>query len=149
MLTLVACDLEAPPQDAFTTIDPADLAPADAATLAGRLPIVAPQAPADGDAAPADGDAGSLPALLRDSDGHDDPELLAFMDGVPGMVRWQPVRAGEAVDAALRRFADERPDPEEGFSYVGMVTPRGHYLIEVEDDAMMLVRDRAEMIAEG
>jgi hypothetical protein len=138
-LAVTACDVETDPTPA-EAVDPADLAPADEATLAGNFPMVMPESDPVRDAAP---------TRVRDSDGSDDPELATFVDTMPGVVRWQAVRAGEPVEEALDRFATERPEPEEGFSYLGMVTERGHYLVEIEDEAMMLVKDRLEMVAEG
>lgn len=138
-LAMSACDVdsESSPDTAIDP-DPADLVPADAATLAGHFPMVMP--PDETLARDAE--------LVRDSDGSDDPELADFVDTMPGVVDWQAVRADESLDAALERFADARAD-QDGFSYVGMVTARGHYLVEVEDEAMMLIKDRLEMVAEG
>ncbi len=138
MLTAsMACDVEAEP-DVDREIDAADIVPADELTLAGHSLVDVTEridTPA--------------PSWSTDFDGSDDPELRAFMDGAPGMVRWQPVRQDESIEDALHRFATERPEPDEGFSYVGMVSERGHYLIEVEDEALMVIRDQIEMVAEG
>lgn len=138
-LATAACDV-APPPSAAEPVDAADIVPPDAATIAGRFPMVMPASDPEREAAP---------ARVRDSDGTDDPELAAFVDTMPGVVDWQPVREGEAIEHALERLAARRAAPAEGFSYVGMVTERGHYLVEIEDEAMMLVKDRLEMVAEG
>lgn len=138
-LAVAACDVTpAPGPD--VTVDPEDLTPPDAATLAGHFPMVMPIE---------DPTRNQAPTRLRDSDGSDDPELAAFLDAMPGASDFQPVRADETIEHALDRFAAARPEREAGFSYVGMVTERGHYLVEIDDDAMMLVKDRLEMIAEG
>ncbi len=138
-LAVAACDVVPEPTPDVSD-DPEELAPPDAATMAGHFPMVMPEGDPTRDAAP---------TRVRDSDGSDDPELADFVDTMPGVVDWQPVREDEAIGAALDRFAAARPEREDGFSYVGVVTERGHYLVEIEDDAMMLVKDRLEMVAEG
>ncbi|EDM80070.1 putative lipoprotein [Plesiocystis pacifica SIR-1] len=130
---LTACGGEV---DSSIEIDPADLAPPDEATFAG-------QHPAARDAMP------EPLARSRDSDGSDDPELQAFLAAAPGVLAWEPVRGDEAPDAALSRIAASHDDAEAEFRYVGMVTARGHYLVEIEGAAMDDVLAHVEMIAEA
>ncbi len=137
---LFACDAE-PEPDAELAVDPDDAIPADELTFAGAPPIVQAEHVNELDIA--------APTRAPDFDGNEDPELQAFLQFAHGAKGWQPVRDGESPQAALQRFAAARENPEERFSYVGMVTEKGHYLIEVEDEALMVIRDQLEMVAEG
>lgn len=134
---LAACAVESEVDPALA-IDVEDLAPADEATFDGRMPIVLADEPVT-----------EAPVRARDFDGNDDAELLSFVAGLPGTVRWQEVRDSESRQEALQRLALDRGDPEEDFSYVGMVTPQGHYLVEVEREAVTVVREQLEMVADG
>lgn len=137
LMSVAACDVEELDEPDIE-IDPSDLAPADEATLAGHLPL-----------APLDAEDRAPRAAPTAVVGDDDPQLQQFVDLAPGVVTWQAVQEGETIADALERLAARRAEPDRGFSYVGVVTPRGHYLVEVEDEAMMLVREHVEMVAEG
>ncbi len=133
-LTLPSCDADEA-TEAAANPSAADYQPVDPASF-GALPI-APLAPGDRPA-PVD----------RTGDADNDPELQSFVRTAPGILRWETVRPGEPTGAAARRLAAARPDGEQGFSYLGMVTARGHYLLDVEDETMIQIRDRGAMIAE-
>ena len=115
------------------------LASTDKASLLGVPPI-----------APANRGDPKIPNLDQTLvfDGNEDWELQDLIRSFPGVEQWEPVIGENGFQRAVTQLArfSENPD-DDGFSYVGMVSPSGHYLLRINDDAMMLIRDRDQMVA--
>ncbi len=79
-----------------------------------------------------------------DFDGVDDPELLALLEA-PGVIQWAPVHDGVVPEDVLFRMSGGTRTSE--MSHVGLVTPRGHYLLEVQDHEL-IARFAGQTVAE-
>jgi len=109
-------------------------APLDEATIAGQG-MIAPPPP----------EAFLRPVHRRDPDfdGALDVELQEFVALAPGVEQWAPVRGEGGAVAAMNELAmGPASSASTGSSLVGVVTDRGHYLVRIEDESMMVETDR-------
>ncbi len=84
----------------------------------------------------------------RNFNGEDDLELQDFLRTFPGVEQWEPIVGKDGFQRALNRLEKNGVDTQDkGFSWVGMVTGTGHYLLRINNSEMMLIKNPEEMIA--
>jgi len=133
---LFACDASPGERAGDTDLPEQDVVQTD--TAFGTLPLAPLPAEEDVTAAVENG---ALELL-------EDPDIAAMFQNRTEFRAMEVVRDGESPQAAIERLSQRRTDDGTALSYVGIMSASGHVIVEVDDDALMVVTDPEEMVAE-